>query len=454
MYRRSNSSICKGDNAVKPSILVVDDEPATLFGFSRYLTGAGYNVREASCLSDAGGAIGTQRFDAIILDLNLPDGNGLEWISKIRESYPDMAVVVITGRADIPLAVDAMRRGADNFLTKPVSMVDLDVFLRKSLELSSLRRKDLARQRLTKEFRPFFGESQAMKMVMELASVAAESDSSVLLQGDTGSGKGVLAKWIHEHGRTGSGPFVEINCSSIKGDLLSSELFGHVKGAFTSAVQDKQGLIEVADGGTLFLDEIADMDVAVQSQFLKVIEDRCYRRLGDVGVRKSNFRLIAATNRDLSAEAHAGRFRSDLFFRINIFPISIPPLKERTSDLPGLVRHLLSFLGSPEGEISAEVMSLLLSYSWPGNVRELKNVLERALLIARGGPLCPVHFPGLGSRACKPAATEEFRDMDELEREYIRGVISRSGGDIKKAAGMMHISRATFYRKIKKLGLS
>jgi transcriptional regulator with PAS, ATPase and Fis domain len=333
-------------------------------------------------------------------------------------------------------------------------MVDLDVFLRKSLELSSLRRKDLARRRLTKEFRPFFGESKDMKVVMELASVAAESDSAVLLQGDTGSGKGVLAKWIHEHGRTCNGQFVEINCSSIRGDLLSSELFGHVRGAFTSAVQDRQGLIEVADGGTLFLDEIADMDLAVQAQFLKVIEDRCYRRMGDVGVRKSNFRLIAATNRDLGSEARAGRFRKDLFFRINIFPISIPPLKDRTGDLPGLVRYLLSSLGSRDSEISAEVMSLLLSYPWPGNVRELKNVLERALLIARGAPLCPVHFPGLRPGSPKPVAAEEARDMEELERDYIRGVISRSGGDRKKAAEMMNVSRATFYRKIKKLGLS
>jgi DNA-binding NtrC family response regulator len=438
---------------VKPSILVVDDEPATLFGFSKYLTGAGYTVREASCLSDVRETIWTQRFDAVILDLNLPDGNGIELIIKIRESYPDMAVVVITGRADIPLAVDAMRRGADNFLTKPVSMVDLDVFLRKSLELSSLRRKELTRQRLTKETRPFFGESRAMKMVMELVTVATENDSAVLLQGDTGTGKGVLAKWIHEHGSRGTGPFVEINCSSLKGDLLSSELFGHVKGAFTSAVQDRQGLIEVADGGTLFLDEIADMDQSVQSQFLKVIEDKCYRRLGDAGVRKSNFRLIAATNRDLRGEAQAGRFRNDLFFRINIFPISIPSLKERLEDLPGLVRHLLSFLGSPDDEISAEVMSLLMSYPWPGNIRELKNVLERAVLIARGGHLNSGHFPGLDSGTLK-SVSGEFQDLEEIEGDHIRGVIGRFGGDIKKAAEMMHISRATLYRKIKKYNIS
>lgn len=438
---------------MKPSILVVDDEPATLFGFSKYLTGAGYNVKEASCLSEAREIIWTQRFDAIILDLNLPDGNGIEWISKIRESYPDMAVVVITGRADIPLAVDAMRRGADNFLTKPVSMIDLDVFLRKSLELSSLRRKELTRQRLNKESQPFFGESPAMKMVMELATVAAENDSAVLLQGDTGTGKGVLAKWIHEHGSRATGPFVEVNCSSLKGDLLSSELFGHVKGAFTSSVQDRQGLIEVADGGTLFLDEIADMDIAVQAQFLKVIEDKCYRRLGDVGLRKSNFRLIAATNRDLSEEVHAGRFRNDLFYRINIFPISMPSLRERLEDLPGLVRHILSFLGSPDDEITAEVMSLLMSYPWQGNIRELKNVLERAVLIARGAHLNPGHFLGLGAGTKRPV-TEGFRALEEIEADHIRGVIGSSGGNMNKAAEMMNISRATLYRKIKKYGIS
>ncbi len=439
---------------MKPSILVVDDEPATLFGFSRYLTGSGYTVREASCLSEARETIWSQRFDAIILDLNLPDGNGIEWISKIRESYPDMAVVVITGRADIPLAVEAMQRGADNFLTKPVSMIDLDVFLRKSLELSGLRRKELTRQRLTKEFQPYFGESRAMKVVMELESVAAENDSAVLLQGDTGTGKGVLAKWIHEHGSRRTGPFVEINCSSLKGDLLSSELFGHVRGAFTSAVQDRQGLVEVADGGTLFLDEIADMDQSVQSQFLKVIEDKCYRRVGDAGVRKSNFRLIAATNRNLLDEVQAGRFRSDLFFRINIFPIRIPSLKERNDDLPGLVRHILSCLGSPDDEISAEVMSLLMSYPWPGNIRELKNVLERALLIARGAPLRPGHFPGMDAGVLKPASRQGFRDIGEIEKEHIRGVLVSSGGDIKKTAEILNMSRATLYRKLKKYRIS
>lgn len=439
---------------MKPSILVVDDDPATLFGFSRYLKGAGYDVREASCLSEAKGTIWTQRFDAIILDLNLPDGNSLEWINKIRESYPDMAVVVITGSADIPLAVDAMQRGADNFLTKPVSMSDLDVFLRKSLELSSLRRKELTRQRLLKEFRPFFGQSSAMKMVMELASVAAESDSAVLLQGDTGTGKGVLAKWIHEHGCCQTGPFIDINCSSLKGDLLLSELFGHVKGAFTSAVQERQGLIEVADGGTLFLDEIADMDLSVQSQFLKVIEDKCYRRLGDAGLRKSNFRLIAATNRDLGSEVRAGRFRSDLFFRINIFPVSIPLLKERSEDLPGLLRHILTVLGSPDSEISPDVMSLLMSYAWPGNIRELKNVMERALLIARGAPLQPGHFPGMDSGSLKSASTEGFRDIEEVEEEHLRGVLARFGGDLKKVAEILNISRATLYRKLKKYGIS
>jgi DNA-binding NtrC family response regulator len=440
---------------VKFSILVIDDEPATLFGFSRYLKSAGYAIAEASCLAEAGAAISAQRFDAIILDLHLPDGNGIEWITKIREDCPDTAIVVITGRAEIPVAVDAMRRGADNFLTKPVSMSDLEIFLRKSLELSGLRRKDLARQRLTKEFSPFFGESTAMRSVMELASVASENDSAVLLQGDTGTGKGVLAKWIHEQSCRKTAPFVEINCSALKGDLLSSELFGHVRGAFTSAVQDRQGLIEIADGGTLFLDEIADMDLQVQAQFLKVIEEKCYRRLGDVGVRRSNFRLIAATNRDLEKEVREGRFRNDLFYRINLFPVFIPPLKKRIGDLPDLSRHILHLLGSPGKEISSEVMSLLSAYSWPGNIRELKNVLERALLISRGAALQPGHFPGL-THAYQKHGNEKDGDtgLQDIEREYIAEVMNRSGGNMKKAADMLNTSRATLYRKLKKYRLS
>lgn len=438
---------------MNPRILLIDDEEGTRFGFSRYLSKAGYSIQEATCLAEARDAVASQRFDAALLDLKLPDGNGLDWIIELRENHPDMAIIVITGYGDIPVAVEAMRRGADNFLTKPVNLVDLDVFLRKSLELGTLRRKHLAEQRLIKKDQLYFGESPAMKNVLSLVSLAAGIDSTVLFMGETGSGKGVLAKWLHDHSLRRSNPFVEVNCSNLRGELLASELFGHTKGAFTSAVQDRQGLIEVADGGTLFLDEISDMDVGVQAQFLKVIEEKKYRRLGEVKLRSSEFRLICATNRDLLEETRQGRFRKDLYFRINVLPIVIPSLRERPEDIPGLCLNILKGLRSSQTELSDEVMNLLKSYTWPGNIRELRNVLERALLLAQGKPLTPEYFQGLGSSNLFLESTANVNNLEDIEKNHIKTVIKHCGGDTRKASDILGISRATLYRKLKKFQL-
>jgi len=436
---------------VNPSLLLVDDDPSTRLGFSRFLMRAGYDVSEASCLEEAREAIGSRRFDAVILDLYLPDGNGLDWISELRGSCPDIAIVVITGAGDIPLAVDAMRRGADNFLAKPVNLAEVDVFLRKGLELAGLRRTTLTQRRLSKKTEPFFGQSPAMKRVRDFASLAAENDSTVLFQGESGSGKGVLARWIYEHGQRRSGPFVEINCSSLRGELLASELFGHVRGAFTSAVQDRQGLIEVADGGTLFLDEIGDMDLQVQSQFLKVIEEKSYRRFGETNLRKSDFRLVCATNKDLAEEIRSCRFRGDLYYRINLFPILIPPLRERQEDLPGHISHILHDLDLGGLRVSPDAMSLLASYDWPGNVRELRNVMERAMLLSRrAGPLEPEHFPGIVGVPAGAGSEGKIRKLAEIEADHIRELVGKAGGNARKVAEDLGISRATLYRKLKK----
>ncbi len=435
---------------MKPKILLIEDEEATRFGFTKYLSRSGYIVQEASCLSDAHKALLSQRFDAVLLDLNLPDGSGLEWIIEFRENYPDIPIIVITGFGDVPIAVDAMRRGADNFLTKPVNMQDLDIFLRKSLELGTLRRKNLTSQRLEKKDQIYFGESPAMKKVMNLAALAAKNDSPIILLGETGTGKGILARWLHDNSLCSSAPFVEVNCSNLRGDLLSSELFGHARGAFTTAVQDKQGLIEVADGGTLFLDEISDMDIGVQAQFLKVIEEKQYRRVGEVKVRRSEFRLICATNRDLLEETHHGRFRKDLYFRINVLPIVIPSLRERQEDLPGLILHLLRNLGAPDVKISSEAMQLLKAYPWPGNIRELRNVLERGLLLAYGQSLTPEHFSSLESQPVFISHDKDMNNLDNIEEAHIREAVRRFSGDTRKAAESLGISRATLYRKLKK----
>lgn len=436
---------------MKPQVLLIDDDPGTRFGFSQYLSKKGYVVNEASCLAEAREATSSQRFDVILLDLYLPDGSGLDWILEIRDSYPDIPLVVITGMGDIPVAVEAMRRGADNFLTKPVDMASLEVFLQKALEFGNMRRRHLSEQRLAKKEEIYFGESPEMKKVKELASIVAEQGSAVLITGVTGIGKGMLAKWIHEKSKRNSYPFVAINCSALRGELLSSELFGNIRGAFTTALQDRQGLIEFADRGTLFLDEIGDMDISVQSQFLKVIEEKSFRRIGDVKLRKSDFRLICATTKDLQNELQQGRFRNELYFRIHVFPIFIPPLRERPEDIPGLVHHILKTLGVFVTDISPEVMQLLKVYPWHGNIRELRNVMERALLLSQRKPLTAEHFPGLESATFVQDYLYPTQGIHKKEESHIVYVLKSFNGDIKKTAEALGISRATLYRKLKKI---
>ena len=436
---------------MKPKLLIIDDDPGVRFGFTKYLSATGYEVVAAQCLAEAQDHLNTQRFDTVLLDLNLPDGSGLKWIDALRANQPDIAIVVITGLADIPTAVEAMRKGADNFLTKPVNMEELDIFLKKGLEVETLRRKSRMLDRLVTRDQPFFGESRPSMEVVELANLAARTDSAVVLQGETGTGKGVLARWIHEHGKKSDTPFVEVNCSSLKGDLLASELFGHVRGAFTSAIQDRQGLVEVADGGTLFLDEIGDMDLSVQAHLLKVIEDKQYRRLGEVKVRRSDFRLICATNRNLLKDVQEGRFRQDLYFRIFVFPIVVPPLRTRSEDLAGFVSYFLSQMNAPISALPLPVMDLFKSYPWPGNIRELRNVLERALLLSRGAPLTVEHFFGLQNHVKNHTLWEE-REASQAagENNQVLDTLKSFQGNVEEAAKALGMSRATFYRRLKK----
>ena len=434
------------------SVLIVDDNDAILVLFRRCLATVGYQVECASSLAAAREAVSARRFDAVLLDLNLPDGSGLDWVVELREANPAAAIVVVTGNGDIPMAVEAMRRGADNFLAKPVDMEALLLFLSKGLELGSMRRGQLTRKRMVKMIEPYFGDAPAMRQVLDLATTASRSDSPVLINGETGVGKGVLARWIQEHSNRASAPFVEVNCSSLRGELLSSELFGHTRGAFTSAVENRQGLLEVADGGTLFLDEIGDMDLGVQAQLLKVIEEKRYRRLGEVRMRTSEFRLICATNHNLEERARSGAFRRDLFFRINVFRITLPPLRAVPENLPGLVTSLLRYLTAREMTVEPAVFDLLSRCPWPGNVRELRNVLERAIVLS-SGLLTPEHFKGLlntppvtGSLS-EPAAL----NLAEVETLRIQEAMTRFGGDTLKASEALGISRATLYRRLKDL---
>lgn len=435
---------------MKQSILIIDDDPMVRSAIAAFLKEFGFNIHMASTLAEARESVSTRSYEAVIIDQLLPDGSGIDLIRELRAISADMAIVVITGAADVPLAVKAMQEGADNFLPKPVNFDGLLVFLRKSLEVRTLRRISGIRKRLEKQSYFDFGTSPAMASVQELARLATDNDSPMLITGETGVGKGVLARWIHENSERTGGAFVEVNCSGLRGELLVSELFGHAKGAFTSAVQDRQGLLDVADGGTLFLDEIGDMDLAVQAQFLKVIEEKSYRRLGEVRMRTSDFRLMCATNKDLLEEAPQGRFRKDLLYRIQVMPIVVPPLRERTEDIERLALHILADLHAPFREVAPDIVSLLKAYPWPGNVRELRNVLERAVMLARGSALTVQLFADLRGPA-RTTLLEPVGGLDGIELETIRAALKRASGNVNKAAKELGISRATIYRKIKRL---
>jgi DNA-binding NtrC family response regulator len=432
-----------------PAILLVEDDESVVFGYERALSIEGYHIISASSLAQAKISMVSGEIDAVLLDLTLPDGNALEWIPELKRTYPDLPVIVVTGTDDVPTAVTAMKYGAENFLIKPVETENIEMVLKKALEIGGLRRQDRIQRRLKKNNDAFFGDSPCIKALVRQVEVAASNDSAILLLGETGTGKGVLARWIHECGARHSGQFVELNCSCLKGDLLRSELFGHAKGSFTSAVADREGLIEVADGGTLFLDEIGDMDLAVQAQLLKTLEEQTYRRVGDNRVRKSDFRLICATNKDLRKETDAGAFRKDLYYRICVFPLSIPPLRDRVEDIAGLAGHLLHALGHAASDASPDVLAMLKAYSWPGNIRELRNMLERAVLLAQNTPLTPEFFPGLD-----PSPTPTFSESEkpaalrEIEHEYLLKIVDSCNGDKKKASKMLGISLATIYRKL------
>lgn len=440
-----------------PKILLVDDEEATLFGYSKYLSKSGFTTASAKSLKEAKTLVSADVFDGILLDLSLPDGNALDWIAELHSTHNGLAIIVITGKSDIPTAVKAIKYGAHNFLTKPVTMDNLVTSLKKSLEIEELRKRDCIYQRLSpQKSEPYFGKSSAIEKVMQYANVAALNNTVVLLCGETGTGKGILARWIHEHSDRKGETFVEVNCSSLKGELLRSELFGHSKGAFTSAIKDRSGLIEIVDGGTLFLDEIGDMDLDVQAQLLKTIEEKSFRRIGENKIRTSDFRLICATNRDLTEASVNGNFRKDLYYRICIFPIMLPPLRERKEDISELIKHILRSYSYDTFPIDPMVEKILIEYSWPGNIRELRNMIERALLLSHGNALSVAHFPGINQpfaiqeNSTEQEGPEEIWNLDEIEKNHIQKVLKHFKGDKYETSNALGISLSSLYRKIDK----
>ncbi len=455
-------------------ILLLEDESGLRFAMRDFLEGEGFTVIPAETCAQALELFRAQDPDLAILDYRLPDRTALDVMGEFKALAPDLPVVVLTAHATIDLAVQAVKEGAEHFLTKPVTFPTLKVLVERTLEGRRNKRLHQACQRreVAGEIDPFRGTSKAIEALALQARRIAATHSPVLLTGDTGTGKTLLASWIHRNGPRRDESFVAVNCAALPSALLESELFGHERGAFTGANTRKRGLIEVANRGTLFLDEIGDLDLTLQPKLLTSLEERRFRRVGAVRDQRVDIRLIACSNQDLAAAARDGKFRSDLFYRISTLPLRMPALRERLEDVPELARTVLDALCSERGrstpEINPAATAALQTYTWPGNIRELRNVLERALLFTEGDTLCPaalnlevpsavsarhqgVEGPKNGSEAELPGA---FRHLEDVEREHIEEALARSDGHVGNAAILLGIPRSTLYQRIKRLEIS
>jgi DNA-binding NtrC family response regulator len=444
-------------------VLLVDDDSVIRSSIRHYLQLRGMHVTEADSLLTAREKFASATTDAAIVDFSLPDGDGLDLLEHFKSTDPAVPVIVLTGQGSIELAVRAIKEGAEQFLTKPVELPVLHTLVLRAVENKRFRQQSLANQSKAKRERldPFLGKSPAIRKLRELAQRVVSSESPILIQGETGSGKGVLAKWIHENSLRADEVFMDLNCAGLEREFLETELFGHERGAFTGAVNAKSGLLEVADRGTVFLDEIGDIDLAVQPKLLKVLETHQFRRLGDVHDRTVDIRLISATHRDLKELVRHQRFREDLFFRITIIPIRIPPLRERQEDIPLLAEDILGHISAQRGcdaiRLDETAVELLCRYPWPGNIREMRNVLERAAQITQHSTLTVKDLelqyaapaPTGGNGNGHSAASELSLTLHEVETRYIEAVLREEEGSIERAARRLGISRSTLYSKVK-----
>jgi two-component system, NtrC family, response regulator AtoC len=442
------------------SILLIDDEAEMLRTLSRHFERRGWEVLTAGEASGAALVYDRDRPDLVLLDLHMPGLSGLQLLEILRLRDPDATILLLTGDADVSTAVEAMRLGAENFLVKPIELPHLDAAVERAFEKVELRRRNRYLTELQADSAngtEALGESPQMREVAKQVEILAASDATVLLLGETGTGKGYVAHMIHALSRRASAPFVEINCAGLSASFLDSELFGHEKGAFTDAREQKRGMFEVADSGSVFLDEVGDLSGELQPKLLKVLESHRFRRLGGTRELEVDVRLIAATNHDLEAAVRNGRFREDLFYRLNVLPLHLPPLRERgRQEVADLAMRVLvdlrRRLGRGPHRFSHAALASLAQYAWPGNIRELRNIVERVLLLA--GPdveeVAPAHLPAeIRTAAAPPEATADVElPLDEVERRHIARVLAHVGGNRSRAARVLGISRATLYEKL------
>ncbi len=433
-------------------ILVVDDAPGTLEVLERTLGAAGYRVFTAPGVEPALRVLEQAPVDLVITDLKMPKISGLDLVKHVHENCPETEVMMITGYATIGGAVEAVKSGADEYLAKPFTDEELYEAVKRSLDKARARRE--ARAEPVPEPAQRFGllgRSNAMQEVFRNIAKAAETSASVLLTGESGSGKEVVARAIHYSSARASGPFVPVNCGGIPETLLESELFGHVKGAFTGAAESRAGFFQTADGGSIFLDEIGDTSLAMQAKLLRVLENGEVSMVGSPKQRRVDVRIIAATNKNLDALMKKGVFREDLYYRLNVIPIALPPLRERENDVLLLSRHFAAHfaneMGKPVPEFSDRALEVLRGYHWPGNVRELQNVIYRLVVMTEGETIDARDLPSL-MRFSALRATGFDRTLAEVEAEYLRGVLANVDGNKTRAARILGIDRKTLRKKL------
>lgn len=457
----------------RDKILVVDDEKMIRWSLGEALRGWGYEPIQAETATGALLAFDAEQPLAVLLDINLPDGSGLEVLRQIRHRQSDAVVIMITANVLVDETIAALRGGAYDFIGKPINLEELQVAIRNGIEANRLRKEvSLFRRERAQRFSfdQIVGESPAMREMLALAHKVAESEvSSVLLQGESGTGKDLVAKAIHYHSSRADSPFIAINCAALPGTLIESELFGYEKGAFTDAKARKEGLFEQAESGTLFLDEIGELELSLQAKLLRVLEEGSFRRVGGLKDLPLDVRVIAASNRDLKAESEANRFRADLFYRLSVIQIDIPPLRERGDDIRVLAEHYMasfrSRLRKNINRIDPEALAAFACYQWPGNVRELRNVVERAMILEDGNEITIKYLPRALTGDIRPAteargetrSNEPFRlpaegiSLEYVEMSLVRQALERSGGNQTKAAELLDISRDQLRYRMKKL---
>ena len=438
-------------------VLVVDDEKNIRATLAACLEGMGCRVAAVATASEALATLERQAFDLAFLDLRLKETSGLDLLPKLLALRPQLPIVMITAYATISTAVEAIKRGARDYLPKPFTPAQIRRLVNGLAERLNLSRRVEELQAHLREAVPeviLETESPKMRATLDLAARAASSEATVLLLGENGTCKGVLARWLHARSPRADGPFVTVSCPTLTEELLAGELFGHVKGAFTGALRDREGRLEAAHGGTLFLDEISEISPGLQAKLLRFLEEKQFERLGENRTRRADVRVLAATNRDLQEEVRAGRFREDLFFRLNVMQILLPPLRERREDIPLLARRFLDFfarqLRRPAPELSPAALQALLAYSLPGNIRELRNVLERAVILWPSRVIEPEALPvQMAPRMPSLAVLGGNHSLEQIEREHILRVLARTA-TIEEAAQVLGIDPSTLWRKRKK----